>query len=142
MDDRERQGLLDKLDGMTAPELATWIKNERDNMIGGKDLVIRLSNAACNGGCPVCGGRTDPQIGPEVFLRGTWQEVCHECGDRLNPALMESLRKLAPAFDACVGAEKAEEVDGLDHDIKTLDARLGAMLRECPFYEPSAGDPS
>ena len=44
------------------------------------NIVIKLNNAATNDPCAICGKRTDPQVGPELFLEGTWSPVCHECG--------------------------------------------------------------
>jgi len=59
--------------------------------LNGDDLAIRWNNCAANGTCPVCGVRTDPQKGPELFVRGTGEVVCRACGRRLNPALMATL---------------------------------------------------
>ena len=92
--------------------------------IDGNALAIRMNNAAVNGVCPVCGDRTDPTCGPELFVRGTFQEVCHPCGERLNPALMQSLNKLATlANDLYLGK----------CDLPTVETALNA----CPFYEPT-----
>ncbi len=49
-------------------------------------FAIQMNNVAVNGICPLCGGRTDPRIGPELFLDGTW--VCWDCGHKYVPELM------------------------------------------------------
>ena len=43
-------------------------------------LAIKLNNCATNDPCAICGDRTDPEIGPELFLADTWDVVCHACG--------------------------------------------------------------
>ncbi len=63
-------------------------------IIDGNALTIRWNNLAAGGICPVCGGPTDPQEGPELCIRGTWKVVCHECGKRLNPELMATLQEM------------------------------------------------
>jgi hypothetical protein len=128
MHDRELEELLKELDGMTAPELARWIKSEREKMITGKDLAIRPNNCAVNGWCPVCGGRTDPMCGFELFIRGTFTPVCHRCGDRLNPKLMLWLKKFVTCFNNFYRSH------GAARERKKIDA----MEKECPFYEGHA----
>ncbi len=44
------------------------------------DLSIRWNNAATNDPCAICGQRTDPEVGPELFVAGTWAHVCRACG--------------------------------------------------------------
>jgi hypothetical protein len=51
-------------------------------------LEIKMNNSATNDPCAICGQRTDPDVGPEIFLMGTWSLVCHECGKAHGPALM------------------------------------------------------
>lgn len=55
-------------------------------------FTVQLNNAATNDPCAVCGKRTDPTVGPELFLSGTWALVCHACGERNDPILMRRLR--------------------------------------------------
>ncbi len=50
-------------------------------------LAIKENNCATNDPCAVCGVRTDPDTGPELFLEGTWGLVCHECGQKYAPQL-------------------------------------------------------
>jgi hypothetical protein len=54
-------------------------------------LEIKLNNAAVNDPCALCGERTDPELGPELFLGGTWSLVCYECGAEHAPELVECL---------------------------------------------------
>lgn len=50
-------------------------------------FAIRYNNCASNDPCVVCSGRTDPTVGPELFLAGTWSLVCRECGRKYAPHL-------------------------------------------------------
>src|SRR5829696_8338860 len=59
-----------------------------NEMVG---LEIKLNNAAVNDPCALCGRRTDPECGPELFLGSTWELVCYECGAQYAPELMECL---------------------------------------------------
>lgn len=60
-------------------------------------LVIKLNNCASNDPCELCGFRTDPEVGPELFLEGTWAPVCYGCGEKYAPSLVELLMKLRHA---------------------------------------------
>ncbi len=62
-------------------------------------LVIKSNNAGTNDPCAVCGRRTDPCVGPELFLEGTSELVCYDCGDRYAPALMHELRVAQAELD-------------------------------------------
>jgi hypothetical protein len=59
--------------------------------MNGVTLEIKLNNAASNDPCEVCGARTDPETGPELFLAGSWGLVCYECGDEHAPELVRCL---------------------------------------------------
>ena len=62
-------------------------------------FAIRMNNAATNDPCAVCGRRTDPQIGPELFLENSWALVCRPCGIEHVPELVALLdRKMAQIF--------------------------------------------
>ena len=50
------------------------------------------------------GERTDPQIGPEVFLEGTYRELCFECIGRNAPELLAVL-------EYCRRPGAADEID-------------------------------
>lgn len=38
------------------------------------------NNTATQAPCTICDERTDPEVGPELFLGDYWALVCHECG--------------------------------------------------------------
>ena len=51
------------------------------------DLAIKLNNAATNDPCAICGARTEPVVGPELFMADSWALVCRACGKRHAPEL-------------------------------------------------------
>ncbi len=66
-------------------------------------LEIRPNNCATNDPCALCGARTDPAIGPELFKQGTWAVVCHDCGGQRAPGLMVQLSDMQDEFDQKMG---------------------------------------
>lgn len=42
-------------------------------------IEFKHNNCATNDPCAICGERTDPLVGPEPFLEGTWELVCAKC---------------------------------------------------------------
>ena len=48
-------------------------------------LEVKYNNLATNGHCGICGRRTDPAVGPELFLKGTWSPVCPNCVIKYAP---------------------------------------------------------
>jgi hypothetical protein len=54
-------------------------------------LVIKFNSCATNDPCEICGDRTDPDCGPELFLEGTFALVCYECGQKYAPQLVDML---------------------------------------------------
>ena len=56
-------------------------------------LVIRVNNSATNDPCAICGERTDPTIGPDLFLADTWSPVCEQCGMANEPQLVRALER-------------------------------------------------
>jgi hypothetical protein len=44
-----------------------------------RTLEIKHNNCGTNDPCAICGARTDPVVGPEVFLAGSWALVCRYC---------------------------------------------------------------
>jgi hypothetical protein len=54
-------------------------------------LAIQLINCATNDRCAICGARTDPECGPELFVAGTESLVCYECGRKYEPELVDTL---------------------------------------------------
>lgn len=63
-------------------------------------FAIKMNNAATNDPCAVCGCRTDPQVGPELFLENSWALVCHPCG-------IEHVPELVALLDLGSGAQTA-----------------------------------
>ena len=55
------------------------------------ELVIKYNNCAANGTCPLCGGRTDPQIPLAIFMRGDYCDVCDVCAKTHAPELSKLL---------------------------------------------------
>jgi hypothetical protein len=66
---------------------------------------IKCNNAVVNDPCAVCGRRTDPEFGPELFLRDSWALVCYVCGAKYAPELMECLQsyRAGREFDEFLG---------------------------------------
>jgi hypothetical protein len=54
-------------------------------------LVIKNNNTASNDPCALCGDRTDPAVGPELFVEGTWELVCNPCAFYHAPELWQCL---------------------------------------------------
>jgi hypothetical protein len=57
-------------------------------------LDLHHNNAATNNPCAICGTRTNPECGPELFelfLYGTEALVCYECGRKSGPSLVDTL---------------------------------------------------
>jgi len=54
-------------------------------------LAIQLNNCTTNDTCAICGERTDPECGPELFVAGTTALVCYECGRKYEPELVDAL---------------------------------------------------
>ena len=62
-------------------------------------LAIKDNNCATNDPCALCGARTDPDVGPELFMADSWALVCHECGAKYAPALMAGLMPAQEAWE-------------------------------------------
>lgn len=56
-----------------------------------RNLVIKYNNAATNDPCGICGARTDPACGPEIFVEGTWATVCWPCQKKHAPGLAATI---------------------------------------------------
>ena len=69
------------------------------------ELVIKWNNCAFNDPCAICGGRTDPLVGPEIFVEGSWGLVCNQCA-------RERARELQQAA--------LDSLDGLDENAEPL----------------------
>jgi hypothetical protein len=89
------QKRLRSLRGEVEPTVLSERSPRGENLTEGKtmgpQITVRLNNAATNDPCAVCGKRTDPQIGPELFLKDTWALVCRQCGKQHAPELVEFL---------------------------------------------------
>jgi hypothetical protein len=57
------------------------------------NIVIGLNNCATNDPCVLCRERTDPNVGPELFLAGTWALVCRKCGRKNAPELLDLIEE-------------------------------------------------
>lgn len=55
--------------------------------VNNPQLVIKMNNTAANDPCGICGKRTDPNIGPDIFIDGTQKPVCAECAAEHAPVL-------------------------------------------------------
>jgi hypothetical protein len=90
-------------------------------------IVIKDNNCATNDPCAVCGERTDPNCGPELFLEGTWALVCHQCGKKYQPHLVEALDLLRKA-ERQAERERRERKDGLLKHYARKEATLFAQF--------------
>ena len=64
-------------------------------------LAIKDNNCATNDPCALCGARTDPNVGPELFVADSWALVCWDCGRKHEPelvAMLQSYRLMSEAF--------------------------------------------
>ena len=71
------------------------------NREGSVKLAIKMNNCATNDPCAICGARTDPGLGPELFMADSWDVVCWDCGRKYAPALvvlLETWYKLGEAW--------------------------------------------
>jgi hypothetical protein len=50
-------------------------------------FAIRINENPLPNECPLCTGKTNPNIGAELFLDGTDQIVCFDCGLLHSPLL-------------------------------------------------------
>ena len=49
-------------------------------------IEIKHNNCAANDPCALCGSRTDPAVGLELFLQDTYSHVCRGCARKIDPA--------------------------------------------------------
>lgn len=61
-------------------------------------LAIRCNNTAANDPCALCGARTDPSVGPELFLNNTYELVCLDCARQFEPELARCYEGSIPAL--------------------------------------------
>jgi ribosomal protein L37AE/L43A len=53
------------------------------------NLVIKLNNTSMRENCALCGFSDKANIGPAIFVEGTWNFVCDGCAQRVAPELYE-----------------------------------------------------
>jgi len=73
------------------------MKKEKKQNFTRDSFAIKYNNCAANGVCPICGGRTDPQIPLAVFLRENYHEICDPCAKKFAPEMAAALR-YPPSF--------------------------------------------
>ena len=85
-------------------------------------LEIEFNNVGTNDPCAICGARTDPIIGPEVFLAGTGLLVCRDCTAEHDVDLYHEL---------CRQHSLLYRAGKIDHGTPLIDAvtRLDVALR-------------
>jgi hypothetical protein len=59
-------------------------------------FCIQFNNCAISRPCGLCGERTDPDAGPEIFLKWNWRLICDQCAWRYAPALAEARHAAFP----------------------------------------------
>ena len=65
-----------------------------------RHFAIKYNKRAANDPCAVCGVRTNPTVGAELFLVDSWDVVCWRCGERFAPELVVMLRAWHAADEA------------------------------------------
>jgi len=48
-------------------------------------LAIKLNHEIINGRCTICGEHQELDIGPELFVADTCEQVCWQCGREHTP---------------------------------------------------------
>ena len=106
-------------------------------------LDIKMNNCATNDPCAVCGARTDPVVGPELFLSGTWGLACYQCGAEHAPALLAllGLARRAENYWGPRGEGHAPD-DALLHDLASAADAYGDTMWGGWAEATKAGDPS
>lgn len=54
-------------------------------------LAIKFNNCSSSAPCAICGSTVEPEIGYELFAANSYDLVCHECGRKLEPAVVAIL---------------------------------------------------
>ncbi len=96
-------------------------------------LAIKYNNAASNDPCAICGARTDPEIGPELFMKDSWALVCYGCGREHDPELVECLLLYREHHFEEIEAEQLErEISGnlAPEDEEMADLREERLRRQ------------
>ena len=86
-----------------APDLIKMLKtyhSTRPTLTYNPDrLSIKWNNCATNDPCAICGARTDPIVGFELFERDSLALVCHQCGRKYAPELTTAVENMQPIPD-------------------------------------------
>ena len=71
-------------------------------------IEVLMNNCCMNDPCAICGARTDPTGGPDLFLVGTGRLVCDRCAKQHNPDLYNAFRLACVLHNALwAGGERA-----------------------------------
>jgi hypothetical protein len=86
-----------------APDLIKMLKTYHSNTpkltYNSDRLSIKWNNCATNDPCAICGARTDPIVGFELFERDSLALVCHQCGRKYAPELTTAVENMQPIPD-------------------------------------------
>jgi hypothetical protein len=85
-------------------------------------ISIRWNNCLTNDPCPLCGERCDPCEGPELFLGGSYELVCWQCGRQFSPELVATLEIIRKIPDVIETLKKnADRIkDGRDGSVRLV----------------------
>jgi ribosome-binding protein aMBF1 (putative translation factor) len=50
-------------------------------------IAIQDNNCYSRSPCPICGTEIKPDVGPQLFLAGTWEPVCEDCAKIHSPQI-------------------------------------------------------
>jgi hypothetical protein len=102
-------------------------------------LAIKLNNCVSKDPCALCGFHTDPEVGPELFLEGTWALVCYDCGNKHAPALVDLLFYTRQAkYERAMKREQAgshEDPWAADYDDPLYDSPVQAAEDLAPVTQ-------
>jgi hypothetical protein len=90
-------------------------------------VSIKWNNAATNDPCALCSSRTDPIVGWELFARDNFALVCHDCGEAIDPSLMDGLRVMQ-------GIRADHPAEELPDGFPTLDEARLALSESSTAY--------
>ncbi len=99
-------------------------------------LAIKINNSATNEPCAICGKRTEPTTGPELFKADSFELVCHNCGRLIAPelvAMLEWFRLNFPQYDLQAQLLKTEQAN---HDETYKEALRTTLLEKYKTRDP------
>jgi hypothetical protein len=103
------------------------IRTENDGF--NRLLALKPNNCLSNDPCAVCGGRTDPVVGGDLFPADDFQLVCDECARKAALELLE-VRDLANKLFRQRMSGMAREIDAVEKDL--------LRLQRSPAFEAAA----